>query len=363
MKNILKLLAIGFFAFGVSACDPMDDIYDDLPNDDSTTIDNLNKVPAVANYTLADVDYEYSSNDSIANNKYFFEEAPAIDYLPEIINEVFLADVGAETRVTYNYLYPLDTVTKEYPHYEVDSSEYGNDYYNFSSHGNLYNLLSSKHPNAKRADLAELTYAWRSSGTTDTVTYTFACLEPDEWTITYKLSSEEYYSMEQSYPNFSNTDDPKRYVPVFIETLSEYQYAQPGDRAYIVYVVYGDEFPHILQLEKEQYQWKVIESAYPKTASLTANGETWSVAPPIDFVTTTQTNDREYTLTSADYEMVGNGQYGNFDNESTVIEKISTILKANFEDIEVGQVFLVHYKFYSGAVEDRSINLEAIAKE
>ncbi|MFO7864762.1 MAG: hypothetical protein R6U85_12225, partial [Salinivirgaceae bacterium] len=225
MKNILKLLAIGFFAFGVSACDPMDDVYDDLPNNDADILENLNKVPAVANYTLADVDYEYSSNDSIANNKYFFEEAPATEYLAEIINEIFLADVGAETSVTYNYHYPLDTVTKEYEHYEVDSSEYGNSYYNFSNHSKLYDLLKTKYPNAKRADLAELTYAWRSGGTTDTVTSTFACLEPDEWTITYKLASDDYLNMEQNYPNFSNTDDPKRYVPIFIETLSEYQYA------------------------------------------------------------------------------------------------------------------------------------------
>ena len=69
--------------------------------------------------------------------------------------------------------------------------------------------------------------------------------------------------------------------------------------------------------------------------------------------------------------MVGNGKYGNFDvregaDEEDVavrIEKISTILKANFNDLAVGDIFEVTYKVYTGSSDTWTINLEVVLDE
>jgi len=64
-------------------------------------------------------------------------------------------------------------------------------------------------------------------------------------------------------------------------------------------------------------------------------------------------------LTSADYELVGNGNYGNFDvragkaeeSEEVRLDKINTILLNNFPDSAEGQKYSVDYNVYSGAAE------------
>jgi len=68
-------------------------------------------------------------------------------------------------------------------------------------------------------------------------------------------------------------------------------------------------------------------------------------------------NTIKYTLTSADYTLVGNGNYGNFDvrdgkaeqEESVRLEKISTILLNNFPNDAEGQKYIVTYNIYNGA--------------
>ena len=359
----------------MNACEPNKDIYDELPNNDSLRLANLDKVPADSEYTLTDDDYELSSNESVANYKNFSESAPVADYLPEIINELFLTDPGAELQVTYNYyqsLYLNDTIAD----YELDSADYSSSYYNFDNFNGLYLFLNSNYPDAGKGDLITLTYAWYfGGGVTDTVSNTFVNLGDDEWTYAYALESADYTAMGQSYPNFGDEDDAEFRVPIYLQGLNtdyvEYQYAQEGDVVYILYNLYsGGLTQEILKLVKSTSGWDIIGSVTEQTASMTSSSAAWSFVPPIEFVETTATHTREYTLTNADYALVGNGTYYNFDvrpgaNEESLdvrIEKISTILKANFADLAIGDIFLVHYDIYDGSADTWDITLEAVEK-
>jgi hypothetical protein len=68
-------------------------------------------------------------------------------------------------------------------------------------------------------------------------------------------------------------------------------------------------------------------------------------------------NTIKYTLTGADYELVGNGNYGNFDvrdgkdeqPESVRLDKINTILLNNFPNDLEEQKYIVTYNIYNGA--------------
>ncbi|WP_462282063.1 hypothetical protein, partial [Salinivirga cyanobacteriivorans] len=320
-------------------------------------------------------DYELSSNESVANYHNFSESSPADEYLAEIIDQLFLAEPGAEVEISYDFYNPLyvgDTLQA----YELDTSDYTNSYNNFDDYDDIYLFLQGYISNAGRGDIIDLTYRWYD-GYTDTLTNTFVYLGNDDWSITYVLNNDDYEAMGMTnYPNFSDIDVARHRIAIYLETLNtdvmEYQYAEEGDEAFILYDLYDDGLSqNIMHLNKGEYEWNVIGSLIQKTAALTASSEGWSFVPPIEFIESDKAPTREYTLTESDYELVGNGNYYNFDvrpgaNEellSVRIDKISTILKANFSDLAVGDVFLVHYDIYNGSNETWDITLEAIAKE
>lgn len=73
-----------------------------------------------------------------------------------------------------------------------------------------------------------------------------------------------------------------------------------------------------------------------------------------------------YTLTNEDYASVGNGTFNNFDtrpgrDDETIearVEKISTILEANFPNAAVGQRYEVTYAFFNGSSGEDSLVVE-----
>lgn len=353
MKNILKLTIIGLMAFGINACDPNEDIYDELPNNDSTIIANLNKLPVMDNYTLTDDDYALSSNESVANYKNFSASDPASEYLPEVINSLFLQELGAETNITYNYYERFrlrDTLA-------VDNTT-------ASSMEELNTYLTTNYPDALRTNFVALTYNWGSESKTNA----FFCMGT-KWIIAYKLQDADYTGLALDSLFFTNKNIAIERIPIYLNTLNidevAYMYANEGDEAFIVYSLKegdADATFEVLRLKKTSSEWVVLGSTIEKSSSLSCGNNGWSFVPPIDFIETTKDHNREYTLTDADYELVGNGQYHNFDDPTTVVSKISTILKANFEDIEYGDVFLVNYDFYSGGAQELSIKLEAVEK-
>ena len=76
-------------------------------------------------------------------------------------------------------------------------------------------------------------------------------------------------------------------------------------------------------------------------------------------------NTIKYTLTNADFALVDNGRYNNFDirvgkDEETIearLVKLNIILKANFPASEEGQKFAVTYAVYDGANGFRTTNV------
>ncbi|MFQ3305700.1 MAG: hypothetical protein ACI9K4_000762, partial [Polaribacter sp.] len=76
-------------------------------------------------------------------------------------------------------------------------------------------------------------------------------------------------------------------------------------------------------------------------------------------------NTIKYTLTNADFALVDNGRYNNFDvragkAEETVasrVVKLNVILKANFPASAQGQKFSVTYAVYDGANGVRTTNV------
>jgi hypothetical protein len=92
--------------------------------------------------------------------------------------------------------------------------------------------------------------------------------------------------------------------------------------------------------------WSEYNNVIDETIKFGHDGTTW-----------VPDNTIKYTLTGADYTLVGNGNYGNFDvragkaeeQESVRLDKVNTILLNNFPSDAEGQKYIVTYNIYNGA--------------
>ncbi|WP_299054873.1 hypothetical protein [uncultured Polaribacter sp.] len=165
------------------------------------------------------------------------------------------------------------------------------------------------------------------------------------WDAPITFTQAEYNLMGQSYPNFSNEDEAIYKIGIYLKTL--YQFAAESDFVAVQFDLYSGS----LSTENVNYVydgsvWNAIPTVINETIKFGHDGTTW-----------VPDNTIKYTLTSADYTLVGNGNYGNFDvrdgkaeqEESVRLEKINTILLNNFPNDAEGQKYIVTYNIYNGA--------------
>ena len=170
----------------------------------------------------------------------------------------------------------------------------------------------------------------------------------NEWTAPITFTSEEYELMGGSgrFSNFSGeTSEANRKIAIYLETL--YPFAAADDFVAVQYNFYsGSVSSKNVNYVFDGAVWNAISSVINETIKFGHDGSTW-----------VPDNTIKYTLTGADYELVGNGRYSNFDvrdgkddkPEEVRVGKISTILLNNFPNNEEGQKYIVSYNIYNGA--------------
>ncbi len=423
MKKILYILSISLFLF--TSCDPMDDVYKE--------VDEANKEAKAdakffamrtlldENYTLVDADYELSTNEGLKKYKSFSSKATAKDNLAQILNDKMVyGKAGKDYKVTYKfyrgklsyvkaYLEYLDAVgaleTYELTDADYDSMGTGKGepgkYNNFSEKipaaKYLPDFLKKKFPDAKANDIIVVTYKffdgkvrnitenWVFDGTVwaeNPEAGPKAPKLPTDVTV-YELVAGDYDSMGApgKYDNFSSSQKPQNYLPTFLGV--KFPYAKEGTKYLVVYKFYGkkkknDEknstFKEALEYTLTDGVWKPYSSVVPEVAvmSYKVGKKTWEFVPPIAFVKTEEPATAEYTLTPADYELVGNGHYRNFDiregkpeaDETVIIQKLTIILKSQTKvEIKPDNVYAVTFTYYDGKKGDKTINLKAVLAE
>lgn len=422
MKKILYIAS--FLLVTLTACNPMEDTYNEIDeaNKEEKADEKYFAQRTVldANYTLTDEDYALSTNEDVKKYKNFSGSLPAKDYLAQILNDKMVyGEAGSDYVITYKYyrgslsylntyvayleaidaLETYELTTEDYDSMGTGSGEPGK-YNNFSDStppaDYLPDFLRNKFPNAEANDVVVVTYKYYSGSVSDvTVNWQFdgttwaenatagpeAPQLPEDVTV-YELTAEDYDSMGTEsgepgkYNNFSSSVKPEDYLPTFLRV--KYPYAKEESKYLLVYKFYkgGDEGTVI---EAKEYTltegvWTVYSSTVTQEATMSYKTakKTWEFVPPITFVKTDEAKTAEYTLTEADYELVGNGRYHNFDtregkteeDEAVIIEKISKILKAQTTvAIEEGGVYAVTYAYYDGTAGEATINLKAVLEE
>ncbi|WP_196885801.1 hypothetical protein [Aureivirga sp. CE67] len=347
-----KYISIAFLAVAALfvGCDATEDIYDEI---------DANPVK-LESYTLTENDYKDIDNEVVSGQGFFDTKEQALELVPSVLDKNFHEYInGTTVDVYFNKSNSFD-LSNELEAYTVTAQDYedlGYSYPNFSNADQIAGFLESKYTSATRGTFVELTYDYYS-GSVSTLTNTFVYL--NGWVQGLTFSSSQYNDMGQTFSNFSDHATAVRNIGIYLESL--YPFANEGDvvNPIYVYTYKNDEGDRIFEDYLVEYtfngdKWiqstSVVEDMY---LFLKGDEGKWIPDPTI-----------YYSLTNADYELVGNGFYNNFDiregkgeyDLSVRVEKIDTILKANFPEVAVGQEFVVTYKYYDGTNGSDSIRV------
>ncbi|MET2986234.1 hypothetical protein [Aureibaculum conchae] len=337
MKKIFYLVLI--VGVALTSCDPMDDIH--------TEIDAQQKViTGEIDYTLSDDDYD----DLDLNFGNFNSIDDAKSMIPGLLIDKYpVWGDGSLATVTFKWYNKKETYSKNI--YELSSAEHnevtGNTYGNFDRDYHATNFLEDKYPDAEDGDFHSLRYKFYNGGETE-LTDGFYFMD-GEWNKIAGFTPDQYNAMGEGFPNFSSHDEAEAKTPIALLDVYKYNPKSAGDIVATMYELYkggGITKSYTANYVFDGSAWSKYNNVANETIKFGHDGTTW-----------VPDNTIKYTLTGADYTLVGNGQYGNFDvragkaeeSEEARLAKINTILLNNFPNMAEGQKFAVTYNIYNGA--------------
>ncbi len=350
-----------------SACDPMEDVYDEL---DALKGPFTKKVDV----TLSSEDYT-----EVKGKSYFTTEEKAAAAIPEFLNEAYShLENGSTVRVTYNKLmFPgYNSSVSEVEKYTAVAEDYdftGESHDNFNSAGDLVKLLEHKYPDAVENQLVVLTYDYYQNGATSTVTDSFY-FKDGAWRNIYHVSDEDYASVGKR-SDFSSSDDdllPEYFNKLLSNTVFG---AVAGDVKYVSYAYYSNKTTtqQVLGMVYNGSEWVKVNPEAVEEAVLQLKKKQGTWVPDLT---------KSYTLVADDYvwiskqpelgtqpqrDNLGDPKYLNFyqswagnDNywsDEDVLVALSGFLKNKFPNEEVGQKFEVTYAYYKSGNKTNTVTL------
>ena len=322
-----------------TSCEPLEMI-----NAESDAIPN----PIVGDviFTMSDDDYDVVDR-SYGN---FDSEAQAKEKIPTLLNSKYpVWGNKSSATVTFKLYNKVNTYSKNI--YALSDAEHnaitGKTYGNFDRSYHVTNYLEATYPDASEGDFYSLKYrfyAVKESTLTDGFVF-----ENSEWTKITGFTPDNYNDMGESYPNFSSHDEAEIKIPVALIDVYKFAAKQAGDIVTAMYELYkggGVTKSYTANYIFDGSSWSKYTNTINETIKFGHDGTTW-----------VPDNTIKYTLTGADYTLVGNGNYGNFDvragkdeeQESVRLDKVNTILLNNFPSDAEGQKYIVSYNIFNGA--------------
>jgi hypothetical protein len=350
MKKIFYSFALLSLLF--ASCSPMEDIYAELDAQEKV-------ISGEAKITLGDADYTALG----LNFGNFSSNNDAKEMIPGFLSNKYPA-WGKESlaEVTFK-LYSPRRDEKSLTIYTVTSKDYsdnGHSYGNFDSFTDISEFLDVKYPSAANRLLVSLTYKYYDGAQTLTLEDGFIN-NGGTWEKSTGITDAEYSAMGEGRAQFSFKDEALAKIPVFAKNRFQYESKEAGDVEGIMYKLYvtdtqdvdGDGrtddktvYRFVTFVVYDGANWSLYNNIVNETIKFGHDGTNW-----------VPDNTIKYTLTPADYTLVGNGYYNNFDvragkveePETVRLEKVNTILKNNFPNDEEGQKYVVSYNIFNGA--------------
>lgn len=366
MKTTLKKIVLVGLPLAFFACEPMEDVYDELD------IDNVVVQKNVV-VTLSSSDYNMVDND------YFTSVEEAAENIPTFLDSKYgHLDDGSSVEVTYNQLvfdFSSGNEVASVEQYEVTAADYkettGNDYGNFDNLEDIVGFLDNKFGDLEEFSIVILDYLYYANGSTNNKLDAFYKVG-DSWkNNTYLVTPEDYEATGNGrYDNFTGADDDKL-AGYFNHFLGNIVTLQPsvGDVMHVVYYYFsGSAAYQIMTMAYDGSKWYEVTETItrPETIKFAKKAGIWE--PDISIA---------YTLTAADYTWIADNStagsagargnlksYGNFAASywprPDLIDAFSQLLNERFPNVEVGQRYQLTYLVYSGGVAPQTMTLEKL---
>ncbi|PWD98353.1 choice-of-anchor J domain-containing protein [Marinilabilia rubra] len=172
MKKLLYIMASSLFLLW--GCEPMEDVYNDLDEEQGAYSEDIEITLEDADYSsLSEIAEKMGNNDAaefIDEYMSFSEEYMAADYIPGFLSEEYIAlKESSSAKVTFNYTQPIPDYVDNYMiNYELSSSDYVSvdaslgfiDAFSpsFPAEGNASTIMDSQFPDKPNGSLAYVSY-------------------------------------------------------------------------------------------------------------------------------------------------------------------------------------------------------------
>jgi hypothetical protein len=319
MKKILSIfILIGFVI--LNACDPMEDIYDELDAAEKP-------INAEISFTLTADDYadasEYAIDDAVTPEDTSYAESvedmeafnkmyTAEEYIPYILGDKYIVlDSASVAVVTYNVYLGLDyldnvgspddaytLITADYDAMGTGEDEPG-EFNSFSSgtppEDFLPAYMLTLYPDAEEGEMVIITYDYYSGSTNAVEGYLY--FDGVAWMMlsnTYELVDADYDAMGApgQYNNFSSSAKPEDYLPTWLKLAHPYDVA--GTVRTIIYLYYsGSANTYAQEYRYDGNSWTQYDAMTVETNQFIHNGTEW-VFDPAETI----------EMTTADYQII-----------------------------------------------------------
>ncbi|MCX2739652.1 hypothetical protein [Pontibacter anaerobius] len=363
MKKFLYLICS--LALTVTACDPMEDVYDEL---DAVNTESDLKMAL----TLTPAHYKV-----VTNKTYFLSEEDAAAKIPAILDNKFPhLDNGTLATITYNSATTVFTNTyvsteEEYTVTDEDYAALNFKYGNFDSADDMVTFLNYKYPNAEDKQLVKLTFDWYSGAaspsTQEKIDHFF--FVNGEWVDTYVVTEENYESVEHTKYSFSSSDGANLdlYLDKFLR--ESVLGAKPGDVQYVSYAYYSSSSrttsQRVTAMAFDGTSWKSLKDSVTEEATLNLSKQKGIWVPDLSI---------RYTLVADDYGWIAQqegiadataiaslSRYRNFDvsmwSTDNIVKALGTLMKKYYPNAKAGQKFSITYVIYAGGTSSTSIKI------
>ena len=343
MKKLFYSFAIIALAF--TSCNPVDDIFKEI--DAKETV-----ISGEAQIAIPEDLYTEDTKDggfglSFSN---FGSLTEAKTMIPAYLSKKYpVWGKNSGVKVTFKYYNKVNTYSQNV--YALSDAEHnaitGKTYGNFDRSSHVFDFIDGKYTSPSEGDFVSLRYRFYSGGEktlTDGFLYTNS-----KWEKITGFTEDEYKAMGENFPNFSSHDEAAAKIPVTLVELFKFSPKSAGDIVTAMYELYkggGVSKSYTSNFILDGTSFSKYNNVKTETLQFGHDGTTW-----------VPDNTIKYTLTNADYKLVGNDRYNNFDvrsgkdeeTEASRIAKINTILLNNFPNDAEGQKYIVSYNIYNGS--------------
>lgn len=346
MKKIFFVFAIVAMAF--TSCNPLEDVYSEVDAQENVIVGD-------ANITLTDDNYTDAVEDGGFGLSFpnFGSVNEAKTMVPAFLTNLYpVWGKSSSANVTFKYYNKVNTYSRNVE--KVSTADYeaieGAGATSFNSSSDIYKYLDLKYPAAADGDFYSVSHKLTRSGVTNTIVDGFVRdANAGRWNRIVGFTTDQYNAMGESYPNFSNHDEAAEKIPAALSDRFKFDNKSAGDIEAVMYELYkggGVTKSYVNNYIFDGSTWSKYNNVLSETIKFGHDGSVW-----------VPDNTIKYTLTGADYALVGNDRYNNFDvrpgkdeeAESARLAKINTILLNNFPSDAEGQKYIVSYNIYNGS--------------